>query len=87
MGLTITAIVIAVLAGIGTFYSWTSNRKLSLGLAVVTLLAGAAGTIGAFIAALHLLLKLLPILLMVGGIWLIWRIFQMNRDSSRNEVN
>ena len=46
MGFTVTAIVIAVLAGIGTFYTWDRNKGLSLGLAVITLLAGAVGTIG-----------------------------------------
>lgn len=86
MGFTVTAIVIAVLAGIGTFYTWDRNKGLSMGLAVITLLAGAVGTIGAFVAALGLFFRILPLLLMVGGIWLIWKVIQKNRGGDRTDV-
>jgi CHASE2 domain-containing sensor protein len=86
MGFTVTAIVIAVLAGIGTFYTWDRNKGLSMGLAVITLLAGAAGTVGAFVAALSFFFRILPILLMVGGIWLIWKVIQKNRGRDRTDV-
>lgn len=86
MGFTVTAIVIAVLAGIGTFYTWDRNKGLSMGLAVITLLAGAVGTVGAFVAALSFFFRILPILLMVGGVWLIWKVIQKNRGRDRADV-
>lgn len=86
MGFTVTAIVIAVLAGIGTFYAWDRNKGLSMGLAVITLLAGAVGTVGAFVAALSFFFRILPILLMVGGVWLIWKVIQKNRGRDRTDV-
>lgn len=81
MGTTITAIVIAVLAGVGAFYSWDRNRGLAAGLAVVTLLAGAIGTLGAFVAALGLFFRLLPILFVVLGVWLVYRYIKSRRDN------
>ena len=81
MGTTITAIVIAVLAGVGAFYSWDRNRGLAAGLAVVTLLAGAIGTLGAFAAALGLFFRLLPILFVVLGVWLVYRYIKSRRDN------
>lgn len=73
MGLTTTAIVIAVLAGIGTYYSWNNNKGLSMGLALVTAIAGAVGTIGAFFWALGVVFKLLPLILLALGVWFIYR--------------
>lgn len=84
MGTTLTAIIIAVLAGVGAFYSWDRNKGLAMGLAVVTLLAGAVGTIGAFIAALGFLLKILPILFVALGVWLIVKIARKDRNPDRN---
>lgn len=80
MGTTVTAIVIAVLAGIGAFYSWNRNKGLAMGLAVVTLLAGVVGTIGAFVATLSLFFQLLPLIFVVLGIWLLYRIVRSRRD-------
>lgn len=82
MGATITAIVIAVLAGIGTYYTWERNKGLSMGLAVVTAIAGAVGTLLAFVQALALVFKLLPILLLALGIWLIWKVARSRNNST-----
>lgn len=79
MGTTMTSIIVAVLAGIGTFYTWNDNKVLSLILALVTLVAGIIGTIGAFISALGLFFKLLPILFVAFGIYLVVKIVQKNR--------
>lgn len=73
MGITTTAIVIAVLAGLACFYSWDRNRGLSLGLAIVAGIAAFFGLIGAFFWALGVIFKLIPIVLLVGAIWLIVR--------------
>lgn len=84
MGFTTTAIVIAVLAGIGTYFSWNSNKALSMGLAVLTAIAGALGLIGAFFWALGVFFKLLPLALLIFGIWLIYRVATGNSGNSGN---
>lgn len=73
MSFTVTTIVIAVLAGVGAYTAWSSNKALSLGLAALTAFAGALGVIGAFLWALGMLFKLLPLVLLAFGIWLIYR--------------
>ena len=73
MSFTVTAIVIAVLAGLGAYAAWSSNKALSLGLAALTALAGALGVIGAFLWALGVVFKLLPLALLAFGVWLIYR--------------
>ncbi|AWB82510.1 hypothetical protein C3B44_09235 [Corynebacterium yudongzhengii] len=80
MGTTATAIIIAILAGIGTVYTWDTNKLLSLALAAVTMIAGIIGTVGAFISALGLFFKLLPLVLVGVGIYLIYKVVQKNRD-------
>ena len=80
MGTTVTAIIIAALAGVGTYYSWNDNRGLSIGLAAVTLIAGIVGTIGAFFATVSLFFSLLPLLFVALGIWLLFKL--LTRDNN-----
>lgn len=86
MGTTVTAIVIAALAGVGTYYSWNENRGLSTGLALVTLIAGIVGTIGAFMAAVGLFFRLLPLIFVVLGVWLLFKLLTRDKDD-KNDVN
>lgn len=71
---TITASLIAALAGVGTYYSWERNRLLSALLAVVTAGAAVVAALFAFIGALALIFQILAILLLLLGIWLIWKV-------------
>lgn len=82
MGTTMTSIIIAILAGIGTFYTWNEHKGLSMLLAVVTLVAGLIGTLGAFIAALSLFFKLLPVIFVALGVYLIIKVTQKNSPTS-----
>ncbi|MGD7002009.1 hypothetical protein [Corynebacterium halotolerans] len=81
-GTTITAIVIAALAGLATFYSWDRNKGLSAVLAIVTAVASAVAILFAFVGALAVIFKILPIVLLVFGLWLIWRVFLKKSDSA-----
>ncbi|AKK11674.1 hypothetical protein [Corynebacterium uterequi] len=83
MGITATSIVVAVLAGIGSYYSWNNNKPLSMILGIVTMLAGTVGAVGAFFHALGLIFKLLPILLMILGAWWVYTMFRSHSSTPK----
>lgn len=83
MGFTVTTIVIAVLAGVGAYFSWNENRLVSLACGVVCAIASAIATIAAFVWAVAVVFKLLPIILLVIAIWLIYRAVAKRRGESR----
>lgn len=83
-GTTITATIIAALAGLATFYSWDRNKGLSAVLAIVTALASAVAILFAFLGAVAVIFKILPILLLAFGLWLIWRVFLKKSDSGES---
>lgn len=84
LGTTITAIVIAALAGLATFYSWERNKAVSAVLAIVTAVSSAVAVLFAFVGALAVFFKILPILLLVFGLWLVWRVFVKKSGSDES---
>lgn len=78
-GTTVTATVIAALAGLATYYSWDRNRLLSALLAVVTALSAAVAVIFAFVGALAIFLRILPTLLLLLGLWLVWKVITRDK--------
>lgn len=73
MGFTLTATIIAVLAGIAAFFAWRENRIISIVCGFICAIASALAILAAFIKAVALVFKLLPIILLVLAIWLIYR--------------
>lgn len=80
MGFTLTATIIAVLAGIAAFFAWRENRMISIVCGFICAIASALAILAAFIKAVALVFKLLPIILLVLAIWLIYRAVTKDRD-------
>lgn len=80
MGFTLTATIIAVLAGIAAFFAWRENRMVSIVCGFICAIASALAILAAFIKAVALVFKLLPIILLVLAIWLIYRAVTKDRD-------
>ena len=81
MGFTLTATIIAVLAGIAAYFSWRENRMVSIVCGFICAIASSLAIIAAFIKAVAVVFKLLPIILLVLAIWLIYRAVTKDRDS------
>ncbi|QGU08083.1 hypothetical protein COCCU_10830 [Corynebacterium occultum] len=80
---TIIASVIAFLGGVAAYYTWKENRGLSIICGALGTLAAAIAVVLAFIGTLMLIMKIIPILLLVGMVWLCWYLF--TRRNSRAE--
>ncbi|WP_333620256.1 hypothetical protein [Dietzia sp.] len=85
MGFTLTAIIIAVLAGVGAYFAWSQNRMVAIACGVVCAVASSFAIIAAFVKAVALIFKLLPILLLVLAIWLIYRAVTKRRHTNAAE--
>ena len=81
MGFTLTATVIAVLAGVAAFFAWRENRMVSIVCGFICAIAASLAILAAFVKAVALVFKLLPIILLVLAIWLIYRALTKDRDS------
>ncbi len=78
---TIIASVIALLAGLATFYGWQNNKLIAVVTALVCALSAAVAVIAAFVGTVIMVMRIIPILLLVFGIWLLWK--AATRDRSR----
>lgn len=76
---TIIASVIALIGGAVAYYGWGNHKLLSIIGGAIGIIAAAVAIIGAFIGALAVIFKLIPVLILAGLILLLWRIFG-NRD-------
>lgn len=72
-GTSLTALIIAALAGVGAYFAWSENRAVSIGLGVVCVVASAVAVLMAFLGTLALVFKLLPLVVLVIGVWFVWR--------------
>lgn len=86
MGFTLTATIIAVLAGVCAYFAWRENRMLSILCGFICLIASMLAIIAAFAKAVALLFKLLPIVLLVIAIWLIYSAVTKDRDDKSATV-
>lgn len=75
---TLTAIVIAVLAAVAAYFSWNSNKAISLASGVVCVIASLFALLFAFLGAVVLAFKLLPLLLLAVGAFLVYRAVTKN---------
>ncbi len=84
---TIIASVIALLGGAAAYYGWRNHKLVSLLGGAIGIIAAAVAIIGAFIGALAVIFKIIPVLILAGLIWLLWRIFgNRSTDSSPTET-
>lgn len=81
MPTTITLIVIAVLAGAAAYYSWGRNRAVSIASGAICLVTSAIATIAAFVWALGVIFKIIPILLLVAAIWIVYKAFTADKTA------
>ncbi|RNE49658.1 hypothetical protein [Corynebacterium alimapuense] len=73
---TVIASVIAALAGGVTYYAWKSDHKPIAALtAVVCAISASIAVVFAFLGAVALFLRIIPILLLALGVWLMWKVF------------
>ena len=72
---TLTLTVIAALAGGVAYASWPKNKGLAAVFAVIGVLAAAGAVLTAFLGAVVLVLKIIPVLVLAGVIWVAWKIF------------
>ncbi len=70
---TIIASVIALLAGLATFYGWQHNKVIAVVTALVCAVSAAVAVIVAFAGTVVMIMRIIPILLLVFGIWLVWK--------------
>lgn len=70
---TLTALVIAVLAAVASYFSWSSNKAVSLGCGVVCVIASLFALLFAFLGAVVLAFKLLPLVVLAVGGYLVYR--------------
>lgn len=84
LGTTIIASVIAFLGGAAAYYSWNQNKAISVVAALIGTIAAAVAVILAFVGAVLLIFRIIPILLLVGLLWLLWRRFA-DRSSGSSE--
>ena len=81
MGISLTTIIIAVLAGAGAYFAWEKSRAASIAMGMVCIIASASALVSAIFSALAIVFKILPLLLLAGGAWLVWRAIG-KKDSS-----
>lgn len=83
---TIIASVIALVGGAAAYYGWQNHKLVSIIGGAVGIVAAAVAIIGAFIGALAVIFKLIPILILVGIIWLLWKIFGSRSSSDSDQA-
>lgn len=86
MGFTLTAIVIAVLAGVAAYFAWRQNRMVAIGLGVICAIASSLAIVAAFVKAVAVVFKLLPIILLIVAIYFIYRAVTKDRDDKSATV-
>ncbi|MDH2456584.1 hypothetical protein QDW14_08885 [Corynebacterium bovis] len=72
---TVIAVIVAVLAAVGAYALWSRSRAASVALGLVCLVASAVAVLTAFIGAVAVAFKILPIILLILGIVIVWKAF------------
>ncbi|MDK6259400.1 MULTISPECIES: hypothetical protein [Corynebacterium] len=73
-------LVIAVLAGGLAYYSWGRSATLSLAAGAVCVGVSLIALLMAVFISLAWFMKLVPLVLLAGGVWLVWRVLGRRRD-------
>lgn len=87
MGFTFTTIVIAALAGFGTYSFWNKNRFLGLVFAAVCGIAALLAFFALLFQAVALTFKLLPLIVIGVIAWLIYRAVSKRGDREEQPAN
>lgn len=72
---TIIASIVAILAFVATHYTWDRNKAVSLIAACVGLVASAVAVIVAFVGAVVITFKIIPVLILLAAAYILYRRF------------
>ncbi|MEZ2122326.1 MULTISPECIES: hypothetical protein [unclassified Corynebacterium] len=72
-GATVTFTVLAVITGVAGFFTWERNKMYSLALGAATIVLASIALILAFVGAVVGIFKILPILLILVGCYILYR--------------
>lgn len=78
---TLTMTIIAAIGGGVAYANWPKNKGLAAVFAVVGVIAAAGAVLTAFLGAVVLVLKIIPVLVLAGVIWVAWKIFSGRSDN------
>ena len=80
---TLTATIIAAVSAAVAYFTWNTNKAVASLGAVVCLVAAAVAVLAGFLGTVILVLRIIPVLLLVLGIWIAWKVFTSRSEAGR----
>lgn len=82
MGFTLTSIILAVLLGAISYFSWHRNRTASLISGFICVIVSAVAIIASFALTVSWIFKALPIVILILAVVLVYLILTRNKGKN-----